>query len=543
MTIVPDLIREWLESHLQEATVWLSEVVYQRLVAASGAERLVQIAGLVDFSPLEQACAGYQHQTGAGEKPVHSVRRLVRALLVKYLRGWSLRELEHGLRYDLLVRWFVGYGLLEGVADHTTLWRFEDWVLRRQPRVFFDEILSQIDAAFPEERTANQIGDTFAMHARAGCEGLVRLLRHTCECLLRDWQAGCAKEAPPLLSAEGRQALFGPPDERSEYQLSEAERLTRLRTTLRAITVLEQQVAARWAACAPEQQAAVRLRLADLAKIRADELSGEGDSATRLPEKQKGSYRLGSASDREATYRNHGGTVSLGYNVSLAVTPHGIIREIHAATGAEPDQCGVPRLLAEQRAHHYPLPTKLIYDRAASSGKTRSTVEQVSLQATQVVAPLAPPTHGDRFGPEHFTLAPDGASLTCPAQQQTASAYRASDRDGRIFTFPAPTCQACPLAGQCRSPKSKPSAPRKVFISDYQALLQQARAYHQTEDFHQDMQQRSLVERIIFMLTHYEDARQARRAGTQPADFQAKMAATARNLKTWLALHAARSAA
>ncbi len=543
MAIVPDFIRVWIEAHVEVVIAWLSEVVYERLVASQGEELLVQIQGVVDFGPIERVCGGYHHETGAGEKPKHTVARLVRALLVKYVRGYSLRELEQALRYDLRVRWFVGYGLLERVVDYTRLERFEQWVLRNHLRVFFDETLAQIDAALPEERGGVQIGDTFAMHARAGCEGLVRLLRHTCECLLRAWQDGCAKETQPLLTASEREALFGAPEERSEYHLSEAERLTRLRTTLQAITVLEQRVAQRWAECAAEQQAALRLRLADLAKIRADELAGSGESATLLPEEQKGSYRLGSASDREATYRNHGGTVSLGYNISLAITPHGLIRAIQAATGAEPDQCGVPRLIAEQLDQHQPAPTKLIYDRAASAGKTRAAVEQVSLQRTQLVAPLAPPTHGDRFGPQHFTLASDGATLTCPAQQHTASAYRASDRDGRIFTFPAPVCQACPLAAQCRSPKSKPTAPRKVFLSDYLAQVRQARAYNQTQDFHLDMQLRPLVERIIFMLTHDEDARQARRVGSQPADFQAKMAATVRNLKTALALRAARSPA
>ncbi|MFQ5854795.1 MAG: hypothetical protein ACE5LU_04010, partial [Anaerolineae bacterium] len=69
--------------------------------------------------------------------------------------------------------------------DHTTLERFEVWVCEHQHRTYFDEILRQIDADFPEERHQPQIGDTFAMRANAAKESLIRLIRHTCQCLLR----------------------------------------------------------------------------------------------------------------------------------------------------------------------------------------------------------------------------------------------------------------------------------------------------------------------------------------------------------------------
>jgi hypothetical protein len=48
------------------------------------------------------------------------------------------------------------------------------------------------------------------------------------------------------------------------------------------------------------------------------------------------------------------------------------------------------------------------------------------------------------------------------------------------------------------------------------------------------MKLRPGIERIIFELTHYNGARQARRVGLDNADWQAKMNATAYNLKHWL---------
>jgi hypothetical protein len=44
--------------------------------------------------------------------PTHPVTRLVRAELVGALYSWSLRQLEQEIRYNLVIKWFVGYTLL-----------------------------------------------------------------------------------------------------------------------------------------------------------------------------------------------------------------------------------------------------------------------------------------------------------------------------------------------------------------------------------------------------------------------------------------------
>ena len=77
---------------------------------------------------------------------------------------------------------------------------------------------------------------------------------------------------------------------------------------------------------------------------------------------------------------------------------------------------------------------------------------------------------------------------------------------------------------------------RQVFISDHRPLVEAAKAYNQTDDFKADMKLRPLIERIIAALTRYNGARRARSRGTPKADFQAKMNATAANIKRWLRL-------
>ena len=322
-------------------------------------------------------------------------------------------------------------------------------------------------------------------------------------------------------------------------------------------------------------------RLAALTKIVADEVAMQRDAAgaiTRvetLPAKQQGRYRLGSATDPDATYRVHGpGKCELGYNVNVVVNTH-FVREIQAATGAQPDAVGLPDLLTAQQEHHGITPAQFIYDAAAGEAKTRARVAQVTAGQTQLIAPLRPSTTRHALGPTDCTLAADGLTLTCPQGQVSTTAYRAQSGDGRAFRFTAAQCQDCPLWSACRGPKTAPvvaassasvraasSAPvvaasavpvvaakpakatlRQFFISDYRDELAQARTFNATPAYKAAMKLRPGVERIIAGLTRYNGARRCQRRGLPNADYQAKMNGLAFNLKTWLRLLAQRDRA
>jgi hypothetical protein len=382
------------------------------------------------------------------------------------------------------------------------------------------------------------------MRANAAQETLVKLIRHTSRLLLREMEQGAPKHYTALVEQLDQSLLFGPADEPQVYWLSKEQRQQQRENTGRGAWQLMQLVKPKLSELnklAEPQRSRIQLRIEDLSKILQDEyrltLAADGtlEQITELDKEHKGEYRLRSATDPEATCRNHGGDQTVGYNVSLAVTPHAVIREIAAATGAEPDQAGVAGLIEQQRQHGGVCPTKLIYDQAAGSGRTRAEVARVSDQQTQLVARIPPSSVNGRFGPEVFHLN-EANSLVCPQQRITASHFRASSRDGTIFEFSAKGCKDCPLWAQCRDPKARPTGPRRVFISDYQGEIRQAQAYNQTAAFKQDMRLRSLVERVIFMLTAYDGARYARARGQSRADFQAKMSAAGRNLRTWLKL-------
>lgn len=538
------LLLSIIEAHLTLALRWFSDYVYQRLLGREANHPLVQWHGRLDFSPLEEACADYHQQTGLGRPVSHTVAQLLRALLIKYVMDYSLRQLEFYLRHLVLFKWFAGYHLFELGPDHTTLHRFEVYLYLYQPRLFFDTVLRQIDATWPKARSGTQIGDTFALHANAALESLIQRLRHTSQQMLLALHATAPDTYATVWSQLDQDGLFGAEKEKLAYYLSTDEWRERLGQTV--VAVLDCLALVQGEALAASVQTwRTRLEkiLSDELRLRRDE-QGQLTAVALLPEKERGARRLCSATDPDATIRNHGAAKkAFGYNISLLATPD-LIRAIQADTGSRADVAAIAELLRAQKEQHDLYPDKLIYDQIAGTGKTAAAVAQASHGQTQLVAkPMPYDRRSPGFGPQDFRLSDDGLSLTCPNSRTSRRKYRSGSGDGFTFRFMPAQCLGCPLLTLCRGADAAPTTPRNVFISDYTRHYLHLVAYSQTNDFKADMKLRPHIERIIAALVLHNGARRARFRGQQKVDFQVKMAATAYNLKRWLVLLAGKTEA
>jgi IS5 family transposase len=543
MTIIPPFIFSAIQANLMPLLRWFSEEMYRRLLGREPQHFLVRLHQHLDCVPLEESCAEYHHRSGSGAPVVHGVPRLVRILLIKYLLNLSLREVESAIRWNLLVKWFVGYAVFDAGPDHATLERFEQWVCEHRQRTFFDEVLAQIDQAFPEERRKAQIADTYALRAHAAAEGLITLIRHSCQCLLAALGQVDDRLLTQVESELDQAALLGAADEAQEYRLDAAQRSQRLQQTVITAVRCQELIRALWSqetSALIGEQPTVTGWLNILDKILADEVSitrneqGEIIQVQELPKKKKGTYRIGSATDPDATHRVHGERKDFGYNVSVAATDT-FIREIRVDTGSQPDPVAIVDLLRAQQEHHGLKPPKLIYDKAAGAGKWHKEVSKVSGGQTQLVAPLmAYDERSERFNPDDFTLSPDGQQLTCPNKQVSEKAYRSQSGQGRSFRFSAQQCQDCPLADRCRGDKLPTSHMRQVFISDHRSVLALARTYAQTAGFIADLALRAVIERFIANLVRYHNGRDAQRRGKPNCDYQVKMNGVAFNLRQWM---------
>jgi IS5 family transposase len=556
-----------LSESVEAVWAWVSAKHYVRLCEANPNDLLVRVGQRLDMSGIEKACSAYRkYEGGRGQEATHTNGQLVRALLVKALKGWSLHQTSREVGTNSLVRGFVGYGLQEQTLSYATLQRFERWLCEHAPRLLFDEILRQIHGDFTTEGKQAQVGDTFALVANVARQSRTELIRGVARHLHKAWSALDAGLALSGFTPALGEALWGRVGEAPEYWLDKEGRDERERQTAQAayrFLRLAQAAQPLLPQCERLLQAIFVRQANLLEKVLGDEFiftheeSGDVTGVRHATEKERGSFVLGSSVDPDATFRKHGDRLDLGYNIHVSAT-HDFVREIFATTGAVPDAAGVAALIAHQAEQGFSLPPKLIYDKAAGSPKTFHAVDMASQGQTQLVAALIDHSkHKGRFGPLDFTLNEDG-SLTCPAGKTTTTVYRSNAADGWTYRFSAGQCQGCPLWDACRGPRTEtasteetatqPSAlnskrkgpkadsHRQVFISSYRSAQRRAILYTQSEAFKADMKQRPAIERIIAALVRYNGARRAHSTGLAKADFQVRMAAVAFNLKRWLVL-------
>lgn len=539
----------------------VSAVWYERQRSRYQKHWLWQLEQVADLTPLEQGCAGFHASSGRGAPVVHPIARLVRMLLVRHLQALSFRQSEELIDNHLLFKQFVGYKLFEPPPDHTTLCRFELWVLAHQPDLFFDEMLKQVYRLYPEEREGLLLTDTFGMFVRGARKYLIDLLRDVCQGLLKELADLDPVRHQQVLAQLNETALFGQKGDKITPALKPEERAERLQQVVNAALDLHAHLLSllnEAPALSPDAEAKLRLWLAAIAKIIADETTVISDpeqpQKRRVVERahgKKGTYRIACANDLDATYRDHGkGQAELQHNAAL-LTSDRFVHQTHVVTGAAPDPTTLVPLLEKLHKHQGFFPPKVVGDQIYGPGKTRAEVSAVSQGQTHLIA-LVPDyeKRTDRFVPADFTLSEDGFSLTCPGGVTSTKIYFLPDKDGYEFRFTHKMCQDCPfwltaeqLAAKpdqtyCRAPECQPKSHRQVFISYHRDETLAAIEYNRTDQFKQEMKQRPLIERIIFNLTHFFGARYARSTGLLKANFQLRLAATAFNLRQLVRLSA-----
>lgn len=545
----------------------LEGLIYDYLLNKYNKHWLVQLEEALELAPLEQGCADFHKGNGKGSAITHPVPRLVRALLVKYLLNLSYRETEAKIDQNLLVKWFVGYGLFQSPPDHTTLQRFEIWVLNHQPHLFFNETLGQIKELDPLDWAQElQVVDTFAMLARAAKGRLIPLIRDACRQLLEALEKADPERYVLIISHVDHKALFGQQGDKPTRVLKAEERAQRLQSVVSQALGLHQLVtlSLTQSPLPLQDHLAVEDWLALLHKIIFDETdvtpaaSTEASpppatgsepvqptaaelqalTVTERPNGKKGAYRVVALNDIEATFRHHGAdkgeAAKIAYNASL-LTGSRYVHWTQADTGARPDPEALPEMLLAQHDHFGFFPPKVVGDQIYGFGKVRAAVDQTTDGQTQMVALLPNTLKGQgRYGPLDFIFDPGNLTLTCPNNVVSDKFTDKPDQGGRTFRFTYKMCQGCPLKEKCRKPEANPKSRRSVFVSYYRPYNLAALEYNQTDLFKSDIKQRPLIERLIFNLTNIHGARRAKSTGHAKANFQLRMAATAFNIRQLL---------
>ena len=222
-----------------------------------------------------------------------------------------------------------------------------------------------------------------------------------------------------------------------------------------------------------------------------------------------------------------------GHKAHLAVDPESqLITAADVLAGNAPDHERALELVEQAEANADVMVEEVVGDCAYGDGNTRKTFAEAG---RKLVAKVATRRGGAQFPKEDFLIDLESMSCVCPAGQHTQKVVSISsgDRYGapgvplRAFRFEAAVCDACPLRSSCM--RAQPGKGRLVMIHPQEALLQEARAFQQSEAFTPYRKLRQAAEHRLARLMQL-GARQARYFGRTKTLFQLLMAATVANL-------------
>ena len=216
-----------------------------------------------------------------------------------------------------------------------------------------------------------------------------------------------------------------------------------------------------------------------------------------------------------------------GHKVQIAVaTEEPFITAVAILAGNAPDNEGTLALIEAAEKDTGAEVTETVADCAFGDGQTRAAF---AAAGRKLVAKVPTMRNRGRFPKTDFVIDLEAQTCICPAGESGVASYHKATDDGerqlRGFRWVASICAACPLRTQCVGG----AAGRSVSVHPQEALIQEARAFQKSPEFHPFKAARQVAEHRIARLAQL-GIRQARYIGRKKTLFQALMAATVANL-------------
>lgn len=222
-----------------------------------------------------------------------------------------------------------------------------------------------------------------------------------------------------------------------------------------------------------------------------------------------------------------------GHKAAIAVDPESqLITAVAVLPGNAPDHQQALDLVEETEANTGMEVAETIGDCAYGDGRTR----QAFAQAERPLVAKVPQRSGQAYFPkEDFTIDLETMTCVCPAGQECRQVvtigrgdrYGAPEVPRQAFQFDGAVCDGCPLRPSCV--RARPGRGRTVMLHPQEALLREARAFQQSEEFAPYRKLRQAAEHRLARLMQL-GVRQARYFGRTKTRFQLLMAATVANL-------------
>jgi transposase len=222
-----------------------------------------------------------------------------------------------------------------------------------------------------------------------------------------------------------------------------------------------------------------------------------------------------------------------GHKAAIAVdTASQVITAVDVLAGNAPDNSDALELVQETSRNTGCAVERVIGDCAYGDGATRRAFKE---QGCKLVVKVPRGGRSGYYAKGDFKIDLEQDAVTCPAEQTTRKwklkRVRTGTRGERVavkqFEFASEQCRGCVHYRQCVS--SKRGKGRSVVLHPEEALIQEARAYQETEAFREDIKLRQAAEHRLARLVQL-GIRKARYFGRLKTKWQLLLAAAVANL-------------
>jgi hypothetical protein len=472
-------------------------------------------------------------------RPSVSPSLLATALLLQAYEGVSDEEAKARADFDLRWKVALGIGLEERPFAKSTLQLFRARLVihERMQTVFRKSLDFARWTGYLRSRRLKVVLDTTYVLGRGAVKDTYNLLADGIVLLARELAVGASCSQPEQWVRErGLGRYFGSslkgeagidwddPEAREkllESVVADADRL--LEVAREAMEMVPENDPGRGRL----HEAAIllkRLLLQDIERREDGTHLKQGVSPDRIVSVHDPEMRHGRKSERRRFD---------GHKAHLAVDPESqLITAADVLAGNAPDHERALGLVKQAEANASAVVEEAVGDCAYGDGETRQLFAEAG---RRLVAKVAGRRRGSQFPKEDFRIDLESMSCTCPSGQETRKVVSISsgDRYGapglplRAFRFAAAVCDVCPLRPECV--RARPGKGRLVMIHPHEALLQEARAFQQSEVFAPYRKLRQAAEHRLARLMQL-GVRKARYFGRTKTRFQLLMAATVANL-------------
>jgi transposase len=463
---------------------------------------------------------------------------LANALILQTYERVSDEDAKARADYDL--RWKVALGVEvdERPFAKSTLQLFRaQLVVNEKKRMIFQRSLEYAkQVGYMKKGKLREVLDTSKILGRGAVKDTYNLLADGIVQLIR-WLAAIEEIAPEKWGeAQGFERYFGSSikgeaeidwdnqESRDEFLkgiVEDADRLLKLADESVALL---------------EEGDKIRQRVHEAGSLLRQIISQDVE---RTPEKI--SIKEGTAKDRIVSVHDpemrHGhkskSNLFEGHKAAIAVDAESqLITAVGVLAGNAPDHEGALDLTEASEENTGQEVEETIGDCAYGDGGTRQKYADAN---RKLIAKVARHGRRDQINKEEFQIDLETMTCTCPNGQVTSNlvpqgmykdAFGEKIR-GQAFVFDKIQCEVCPILSDCI--KAKKRKHRTVQLHPQEKLLQEARAFQQSEAFKEYRRLRQSVEHRLARLVQL-GIRQARYFGRRKTLFQLLMAATVANL-------------